>query len=44
LKPYDKVVDATEKLGVHYPVVQDNEMTIWRRWGVRAWPTTILAA
>ena len=41
-KPYDKVVDATKKLGVRYPVVQDNDMTIWRRWGVRAWPTTIL--
>ncbi len=41
-KPYDKVVDATQKLGVRYPVVQDNEMVIWRRWGVRAWPTTIL--
>ena len=41
-KPYDKVVDATKKLGVRYPVVQDNDMVIWRRWGVRAWPTTVL--
>jgi peroxiredoxin len=41
-KPYDKVVDATKKLGVRYPVVQDNEFTIWKRWGVRAWPTTLL--
>ena len=41
-KNYDKVVDATKKLGVRYPVVQDNEMVIWKRWGVRAWPTTIL--
>jgi hypothetical protein len=41
-KPYDKVVAATGRLGVHYPVVQDNEMTIWNRWGVRAWPTLVL--
>jgi hypothetical protein len=41
-KPYDKVVAATGRLGVRYPVVQDNEMTIWNRWGVRAWPTLVL--
>ena len=36
------MVDATKKLGVRYPVVQDNDLTIWKRWGVWAWPTTIL--
>ena len=41
-KSYESVVDATKKLGVRYPVVQDNAFTIWKRWGVRAWPTTIL--
>ena len=41
-KPYASVVDATKKLGVRYPVVQDNELAIWKRWGVWAWPTTIL--
>ena len=41
-KPYDKVGEATTKLGVRYPVVQDNEFTIWKRWGVIAWPTTLL--
>jgi len=41
-KPYDKVVEATGRLGILYPVVQDNEFTIWNRWGVRAWPTTVL--
>ena len=41
-KSYENVVDATKKLGVRYPVVQDNEFTIWKRWAVRAWPTTIL--
>ena len=38
-KSYDKVVDATQRLGVRYPVVQDNDFAIWNRWGVRAWPT-----
>jgi alkyl hydroperoxide reductase subunit AhpC len=41
-KPYDKVVDATKRLGVRYPVVQDNDFAIWNRWGVRAWPTRVL--
>jgi protein-disulfide isomerase-like protein with CxxC motif len=22
--------------------VQDNDFTIWNRWGVRAWPTLVL--
>ena len=41
-KPYEKVVDATKRLSVRYPVVQDNDLAIWNRWGVRAWPTTLL--
>ena len=41
-KPRDKVVEAAGRLGVKYPVVQDNDMTIWNRWGVRAWPTLTL--
>jgi alkyl hydroperoxide reductase subunit AhpC len=41
-KSYDKVVDATKRLGVRYPVVQDNNMAIWNRFGVRAWPTLLL--
>jgi alkyl hydroperoxide reductase subunit AhpC len=41
-KPRDKVAEATGRLGVKYPVVQDNDMAIWNRWGVRAWPTLAL--
>jgi cytochrome oxidase Cu insertion factor (SCO1/SenC/PrrC family) len=41
-KPYDKVVEATRRLEVGYPVVQDNDFAIWNRYGVRAWPTTLL--
>jgi alkyl hydroperoxide reductase subunit AhpC len=41
-KPYDKVVKATRDLDVRYPVVQDNDFTIWKRFGVRAWPTAVV--
>ena len=41
-KPYDKVVEASGKLGLRYPIVQDNDMQIWNRWSVRAWPTLVL--
>jgi hypothetical protein len=41
-KPQDKVAAATRELGIRYAVVQDNNSAIWNRWGVRAWPTTVL--
>ncbi|HTO13066.1 MAG TPA: redoxin family protein [Candidatus Binatia bacterium] len=41
-KPRDKVAEAAGRLGVRYAVVQDNDMAIWSRWGVRAWPTLAL--
>jgi hypothetical protein len=41
-KPHERVVEASRSLGVRYPVVQDNEFTIWRRFGIRYWPTLVL--
>ena len=41
-RSYEKVAGARERLGIEYPVVLDNDMTIWDRWGVRAWPTLVL--
>ena len=41
-KPTASVRAAVKKLGVLYPVVQDNDMAIWRRFGVWAWPTAVL--
>ena len=41
-KPYDKVVAATRELGVKYPVVQDNDFAIWRRYGTWAWPSAVI--
>jgi cytochrome oxidase Cu insertion factor (SCO1/SenC/PrrC family) len=41
-KPYDTVVAATKKLGVKYPVVQDNDFAIWRRYSNWAWPSAVI--
>jgi len=37
-KEYDNVVAATEKYDVGWPVVQDNEMKIWRAYNNHYWP------
>jgi peroxiredoxin len=34
--------EATVELGIKFPVVQDNGFAIWKRYGVRAWPTIVL--
>ena len=39
---HDRVATATKKLAILYPVVQDNDFAIWKRFGVWAWPTTLL--
>jgi hypothetical protein len=36
------VKQATVRLGIKFPVVQDNGFDIWKRYGVRAWPTIVL--
>ena len=41
-KPTESVRTAVKKLGILYAVVQDNDMAIWRRFGVWAWPTAVL--
>jgi hypothetical protein len=41
-RSYNNVVAATERLGIRYPVLQDNDFTVWKRYGVRAWPTALL--
>jgi peroxiredoxin len=38
----NKVKAAAEQLGVRYPIVQDNPFEILKRYGIWAWPTTIL--
>ena len=41
-RPYDKVVKATRDLKVAYPVVQDNDFAIWKRFGNRYWPALVV--
>jgi hypothetical protein len=41
-KPLDKVTQATRDLRIAYPVVQDNDFAIWRRYRNWAWPSAVL--
>ena len=41
-KIYDNVVQATEDEGVAWPVVQDNEFSVWRSYNNRYWPAKYL--
>ncbi len=41
-KPLAKVAAAVKDLAIPYPVVQDNDFAIWRRYGIRYWPTALL--
>ncbi len=41
-KKFDNVKAAVEELGIKYPVLIDNEFTIWDKYGVDAWPTIII--
>ncbi len=41
-RAHDRVQAAVRELGIRYPVVQDNDFAIWKRYGVWAWPTAVL--
>lgn len=41
-RPLDGVRAAVRRLGLHYPVVQDNDYGIWRAFGNRYWPAAWL--
>jgi len=41
-RPYDNVVRATKDLQVAYPVVQDNDFGIWKRFGNQYWPALVV--
>jgi cytochrome c biogenesis protein CcdA/thiol-disulfide isomerase/thioredoxin len=36
------VLNAIHQYGIHYPVVQDNNLDTWDVWGNEAWPTDYL--
>ena len=37
-----KVKAETERLGIKFPAVQDNDFDNWKGYGIRAWPTIVL--
>ena len=41
-KIFENVVEATENEGVAWPVVQDNEFSVWRSYSNRYWPAKYL--
>jgi thiol-disulfide isomerase/thioredoxin len=36
------VVDAVERYGVEHPVLDDPQLTTWKQYAVRAWPTLVV--
>ena len=41
-KPLDKVRQAVTRLGIKFPVVQDNDLDNWKRYKIWAWPTIVV--
>ncbi|HRA99152.1 MAG TPA: redoxin domain-containing protein [Ignavibacteria bacterium] len=39
---YDNVKSSVEKLGIEYPVLTDNDFSVWKKFDVHAWPTIFL--
>jgi peroxiredoxin len=38
----DAIDDVRKRLGISFPLVQDSQQQIARRYGVRCWPTTVM--
>jgi sugar lactone lactonase YvrE/thiol-disulfide isomerase/thioredoxin len=41
-KNASSVQDAIRRYEIHHPIVHDPEMSIWREYGVEAWPTLVI--
>lgn len=41
-RSYENVKASVEELGIKYPVLTDNEFSIWKEYDVHAWPTIFL--
>ena len=41
---HDAIDEVRKRLGLAYPLVQDSQQQVARRYGVRCWPTTITIA
>jgi thiol-disulfide isomerase/thioredoxin len=38
----DHVALAVQQLGIRHPVLVDRDLSVWRAYGVRSWPTLVL--
>ena len=41
-KDSKQIAKAIERFGIHHPVVNDSEFSIWESYAVKAWPTVVL--
>ncbi|MEZ6122047.1 MAG: thioredoxin-like domain-containing protein [Planctomycetaceae bacterium] len=41
-KQADSIREAILRYGIRHPVINDSDLTIWRKFGVRSWPTLAL--
>ncbi len=39
---HEAVLAAVERYGVHHPVLDDPDLSTWKQYAVRAWPTLVL--
>ena len=39
---HDALLAAVERYAVHHPVLDDPDLTTWKQYAVRAWPTLVL--
>ncbi len=36
------IIQATKRYQIHYPVINDSSHEIWKYYGIKAWPTTLI--
>lgn len=41
-REHDAVVAAVERYEIHHPVLDDPDLTTWKQYAIRAWPTLVL--
>ena len=41
-KDTQNITDAVLRYKIEHPVVNDSELVVWKRFGIRAWPTLLL--
>ncbi len=38
----ENIRNAVLRYGIHHPVINDKDFSVWKKFGVRAWPTLVL--